>query len=51
MSGLEQLQIDCALIHLQTARILLSNSTDPVLNVAARQVNIAIDRLEDRWDT
>lgn len=51
MTGLEQLQIDCALIHLRAAQQLVQAvpQDDPRLPVAVREIQISIDRLEDRW--
>lgn len=48
---LPQLQIDCALIHLRAAHelIVAEKRDDPRLVTAAHEIQIGIDRLEDRW--
>ena len=47
----KQIQIDCALIHLRAAHklIVAEKRDDPRLVTAAREIQIGIDRLEDRW--
>lgn len=52
-TGTMQTQIDCALIHLRAAQQLVQAvpQDDPRIPVAIREVQIGIDRLEDRWGT
>lgn len=47
--GLKQLQIDCALIHLRAAEKIALTASGPTAEHVGREIQIAIDRLEDRW--
>ena len=50
--GLLQTQIDCALVHLATAKDIAAKLDDgSVADRVAAQIQLGIDRLEDRWNT
>ena len=50
-SGLLQTQIDCALVHLVAAKDIAGMIDGSVADRVAAQIQLGIDRLENRWNT